>query len=279
MQLQSNSSDSLLDLTSSIMLCSTSSETSSSKSTAAVAFCCSLFSHLLAKFQEIFNLGKTSNEQQYKSNDDKTANSNRDCEDDELSDEDEDESRRAKLRRRKVTSGSSDQDFSEEELFMDTDSGDDSQDEAISESGFHSADAKFETHLEIPTGCTTLLPLFNLITGWLQVNAHIIQVSSQSARKMWISLAEVLNVFRRCQTTDIELNRQAPLEEDWKFFKVPSMNFAHSEIDFDRAPTMSTLMLNSLRIERILLFGKWLAEQDVHNGFKVKFTIIRFSIS
>jgi hypothetical protein len=47
---------------------------------------------------------------------------------------------------------------------------------------------------------------------------------------------------------------------------------AHSEIDFDTssAPSMSTLIMNSLRIERILSFGKWLAEQDEHNGFKIE---------
>jgi len=255
------------------MLCSTfsNSETSSHKSTAAVAFCCSLFSQLLVKFQEMFHLSANSVQQnELKPKDNKQTR--RDCEDDEMS-EDEEESRRAKLRRRKVTtSGSSDQEeFSEEELFIDTDdSEDESEEEAISESGFHSADVKSEPHLEIPVECTALLPLLKLLTDWLQVNTQV--MSSQSVRNMWISLAELLNVFRRCQREDVERYKQLPLEEDWKFYKVPIMASVHSAIDFDTsgAPSMSTLILNSLRIERILSFGKWLAEQDEHNGFQME---------
>ena len=255
------------------MLCSTfsGSETSSNKSTAAVAFCCSLFSQLLVKFQEIFHLGANSVQQnELKPKDNKQTR--RDCEEDEMS-EDEEESRRAKLRRRKVTtSGSSDQEeFSEEELFIDTDdSEDESEEEAISESGFHSADVKSEPQLEIPVECTALLPLFKLLTDWLQVNTQV--MSSQSVRTMWISLAEVLNVLRRCQREDVERYKQLPLEEDWKFYKVPIMASVHSAIDFDTsgAPSKSTLILNSIRIERILSFGKWLAEQDEHNGFQME---------
>ncbi len=274
----------LLDLAACVVMCTIpqSSATNKNQTTAAIAFCCSLFSHVLNKFQELFNLSCKEVTQQngnHESNEEKdlTPEVNQEV-DGESTDEDEEETKRAKLRRRKIGSGSSDQEFSEEELFLDTDSDQESEEdeEALSDSGFHSAEAKIEPLIEIPSGATSLLPVFKLLTDWFQANDQVVQVSNQSIRKMWAALAEILNVFKRCQKENIDQYRCVPLEEDWKLHGVSVMSSLHSEIDFECAPTsLNVSIMNSIRLERILLFGIWLAQKGKENGFQVENGIYR----
>ena len=267
----------LLDLAACVVMCtvSHSSVKNSNRTTAPIAFCCSLFSHVLSKYQELFNLnGKQALQNgNHHSNEEKepipeanqkTVN--------ESSDEDEEETKRAKLRRRRVESGSSDQEFSEEELFLDTESEQESEEEeeeALSDSGFHSTEAKIQPQIEISPEAASLLPVFKLLTDWFQANDQVVQISNQSIRKMWTALADILNVLKRCQREDIEQYRCAPLEEDWKLFGMSAMSPMLAQIDFECIYVpLSVPVLNSLRIERILLFGTWLSQKNKENGFK-----------
>lgn len=272
---ENGSCNQLMDLASSVMMCTlTPTFATNNSQTAAIAFCCSLFAHVLNRVQEIFHM--TSRDASYangnQAHDLKYLDPNAKEEMvDELSDEEEEESKRAKLRRRKVASGSSDQEFSEEELFLDSNSEQESEDdEVLSDSGFHSAEAKVEPLLEIPHEATRILPIFKLLTDWFRVNVEIVQVSNQTIRKIWSTLADILNVFKRCQREIVTHHGTVPLEEDWKFYGVNSMSLVHAQIDFESPPAPSdVLILNSIRIERILQFGNWLASQDNEKGFQV----------
>ncbi|KAI9564133.1 hypothetical protein GHT06_007871 [Daphnia sinensis] len=272
---ENGSCNQLLDLASSVMMCTlTPTLATNNNQTAAIAFCCSLFVHVLNRFQEIFHMTSrdASNVNGNQTHELKYVDPNAKEEMvDELSDEEEEESKRAKLRRRKVASGSSDQDFSEEELFLDSNSEQESEDdEVLSDSGFHSAEAKVESLLEIPHEATRILPIFKLLTDWFRVNVEIVQVSNQTIRKIWSTLADILNVFKRCQRENVSNYGTVPLEEDWKFYGVNSMSSVHAQIDFESAPAPSNvLILNSIRIERILQFGNWLASQNNEKGFQL----------
>ena len=117
-------------------MCTVSPTPSNHNPTAAIAFCCSLFAHVLSKFQDIFHLTPGNVDQQNGKHG--KEGTKEEVDEDELSDEEEEETKRAKLRRRKIGSGSSDQEFSEEEIFLDSDSEQDSEEEVLSDSGFHS---------------------------------------------------------------------------------------------------------------------------------------------
>lgn len=266
----------LMDLVSSVMMCTlTPTPATSNNQTAAIAFCCSLFAHLLNRFQEIFHLTCNDHpqegEKQHAHDQNYLAPDANEEMVDELSDEEEEESKRAKLRRRKVASGSSDQEFSEEELFLDSNSEEESEDEEVlSDSGFHSAEAKVEPPVEIPHEATSLLPIFKLLTDWFRANVEVVQVSNQTIRKIWATLADILNVFKRCQRENVTQYDTVPLEEDWKFYGVNSMSLVYAQIDFESDPAPSDIsILNSIRIERIIQFGNWLATQHNEKGFQV----------
>lgn len=252
-----------------------SSSTNNNEGTAAIAFCCSLFSHLLTKFQELFNLKSEdvahhNRSQQTNENKESVQKPNEEG-DDDSTDEEEQETKRAKLRRRKVGSGSSDQEFSEEEIFLETDSESESEDEVLSDSGFHSADAKIEPLLDIPSEAASLLPVFKLLTDWFQLNSQVVQISNPTIRKMWITLADILNAFKRCQREEVNHFCRVPLEEDWKLYGVSAVSSLHAQFDFDNvSPPANILILNSVRIQRIILFGDWLAQQDKAGGFKIE---------
>lgn len=286
-RLRNNEQDftNILELGACVVVCSVtlnSTKNNNDQSTAVIAFCCSLFSHLLSKFQELFNLNPENVDQQ--NGNQLLSEGNQSVKlaskeaDNESSDEEEEETKRAKLRRRKVGSGSSDQEFSEEELFLDTNSEQESEDdEALSDSGFHSAEAKPETLLEIPSGATSLLPVFKLLTDWFQINVQVIQVSSPTMRKMWATFAEILNVFKRSQREVTDQYQSLPLEEDWKLYGLGTMSSIHAQFDFDESPHVPSniLILNSIRIERIIVFGTWLAQQENNNGFQLENGIYR----
>lgn len=287
-RLRNNEQDftNILELTACVVVCSVTlitSKNNNDQSTAIIAFCCSLFSHVLSKFQELFNLNPGSVDQQ--NNSQLLGEGNQPAEaaskeiDNESSDEEEEETKRAKLRRRKVGSGSSDQEFSEEELFLDTNSEQESEEdeEALSDSGFHSAEAKLEPLLEIPPGAAFYLPVFKLLTDWFRANVQVVQVSSPTMRNMWITFADILNVFKRCQREDTDQFQSLPLEEDWKLYGLCTMTSIHSHLDFETSPLIpsNTLILNSIRIERIILFGSWLAQQESNNGFQLENGIYR----
>ncbi len=267
----------LLDLAACVAMCTVTPASSNHNPTAAIAFCCSLFAHVLSKFQDIFHLSSENADQQNGSHADKekesVSGSKEEADEDELSDEEEEETKRAKLRRRKIGSGSSDQEFSEEEIFLESNSERDSEEEeeVLSDSGFHSAEAKLEPLLEIPSEATSLLPILKLLTDWFQANVQVVQVSNQSIRKMWATLATILNVFKRCQKEDIDQYQKVPLEEDWKLYGLESMSLFHAQIDFESVPAPSNvLILNSIRIERILQFGNWLASQGNEKRFRLE---------
>lgn len=244
--------------------------------TAAIAFCCSLVSHLLNKFQQLFNLNPDAcpPESRFHQRNGKNelghcGNKTEDKSSDE--EEDEEETKRAKLRRRKIGSGSSDQEFSEEEIFLDTNSDVESEEEAVvSDSGFHSAESKIEPLLEIPEEAGSLFPVFKLLCDWIQANHKVLQVPNQTIRLLWIALADVLNVFKRCQKQDTDNFESLPLEEDWMFYGVNALTSVHAKIDFEKHAVPSKTNLNSIRIERLLGFGLWLAQQENNNGFTVE---------
>lgn len=265
----------LLELASAAMLCASTREANTSQSTAAIAFCCSLFSHVLAQFAQWFGLDVEQHEQEgrtaVKAREAKTNASDGEEEDEE------EETKRARMRRRKIVSNSSDQEFSEEELSIDSDvddsEGTSDEEEELSDSGFHSAEAKTEPPpLELPPPSAALLPLFKAMTDWFRANPQVIRVSSQSVRKMWADLAKVLNALRRCRREDIQPYRRSPLPEDWKSYGLLGLSGVHAEMDFDDSaptPEPGSPPCSSIRIERILSFGMWLAEEtsDV-SGFK-----------
>lgn len=267
----------LLDLAAAVIMCAGSSprEAANSQSTAATAFCCSLFSHVLASFSSRFNLDVDRPQEAKPAT--TTTLPVGEGEDDESDDgEEEEETRRVKMRRRKVGSGSSETEFSDEELDLDSDEeysvdGDsDEEEEALSDSGFHSAGAA-EPPLELPSGLSSILPVLKIITDWFRTNERIVRVSSQSARQMWIDLARVLNALKRCQRDEVPHSlHRLPLEEDWKFYGVSSLEAVHTQLDFDKAGiTLAAPSLAvSIRIDRILAFGSWLAEQGDEVGFK-----------
>ena len=262
----------LLDLAASVILCASTRETNSSQSTAATAFCCSLFSHVLYTFADLFNVDVGQQRQE----ENPVADSQQEEQNaSEEEDDDEEETKRAKLRRRKIVTEESDNELSEEDFSIDSDTDDTEEDsdndESKSDSGFHSAETRAELPpLELPPPSIALLPLFKAMTDWFRANPQIIRVSSQSVRKMWIALAKILNELRRCQRDDAESFRRSPLPEDWKFYGLASFNGIHSEIGFDGSapvPQPASTISTSIRIERILSFGSWLVEQSV-SGFR-----------
>jgi hypothetical protein len=278
---ENESCNQLLDLAACVVMCTVTPASSNHNPTAGIAFCCSLFAHVLSKFQDIFHLSSGNADQRNGNNADKekepVSGSKEEADEDELSDEEEEETKRAKLRRRKIGSGSSDQEFSEEEIFLESNSEQDSEEEeeeeeeVLSDSGFHSAEAKLEPLIEIPSEALSLLPIFKLLTDWLQANVQVVQVSNQSIRKMWATLATILNVFKRCQKEDVDQYQKVPLEEDWKLYGLDSMSLFHAQIDFESVPAPSNIsILNSIRIERILQFGNWLASQGNEKSFRLE---------
>lgn len=241
--------------------------------TAAVAFCCSLFSHLLNKWQQLLNLSTDAYPQGNKL---KQSNGTKDSvnqkEDFDSSDEEEEEeTKRAKLRRRKLGSGSSDQEFSEEEIYLDTNSEVESEEEAVvSDSGFDSAEAKTESALEIPEGAGSLLSIFKLLTDWIQANPQVLKVSSQTIRNLLIILADILNALARCPKEEIDEYESLPLEEDWKFYGVNALASIHREMDFEKHLVPINTISNSIRIKRIILFGYRLARLENIDGFTLE---------
>ena len=134
-----NGSHSLLCMTA-VVVTFTSQTSRASKSqstTAGIAFCCSLFLHILNKIARFFSPEAGRNSENPT---EKNAQSDVEVE----SDDEQEELKRARMRRRKIGSDSDDQDFSEEELFLNSASDDDSDEEVLSDSGFHSAEVKPE---------------------------------------------------------------------------------------------------------------------------------------
>lgn len=265
----------LLELAAVVVLSSTTIDSSNNndQSNATVAFCCSLFSHILKKFQELFSLSSGDVDQPNANNtcSESTPHEPTKGNEDASSEDEEEETKRAKLRRRKVGSGSSDQEYSEEELFLDSSSEQESDEEVLSDSGFHSAGAKPEPGLEIPLGVSFFLPVFKLLTDWFQVNSQVVKVSNQTIRKIWVVLADILNVFKRCQREDIDRYLCIPLQEDWKFYGLNALSSIHANYNFLGLSAPSNVpILNSIRIDKIIMFGNWLANEENNSGFKLE---------
>lgn len=265
----------LLDLAAAAMLCAGTRESNSHQSTAATAFCCSLFSHILSRYHVWFNLDAGQQPQQLTQPTVVSAVEGEKSASDDDGEDEVEETKRARMRRRKIAgSASSDQELSDEELSLSNSSDDDEDDvdldtdseddQVLSDSGFHSSEAKMEQVILSPSS-EALLPLLKSMTDWFRSRPHIVRVSSPSVRQMWADLAKVLNVLKRCQRESLpELYRCSPLEEDWKTYGISDNTTDSFQMIFDgSAPVPPTASLASaMRIEKILAFGTWLTEQE-----------------
>jgi len=250
----------------------TSRVSKSQSTTAGIAFCCSLFLHIINKFVRFF-----SPEDERSSTNPIEENRQSDVEVE--SDEEQEELKRARMRRRKIGSDSDDQEFSDEEFFLNSVSDDDSDEEVLSDSGFHSAEAKpnvvcqpdlSKSLTEIPAELSSLFAVMKLLADWFQINSNVVHVSSQSVTEMWSALAIVLNGLKCYRPNDeAQPYQRHPLEEDWKFYGFEAMSSIHSQLDFNRTAVCNSIEIeNALRVERILQFGVWLSENAAESTLK-----------
>lgn len=173
-------------------------------------------------------------------------------------DDEEEETKRAKLRRRKIASSSDES--SENELISVSDS-----DESEVDDKEELSETSEAALLEFPSESVSLLPVLKVFTDWFRSNFALVQVTSNSAHNMWAVFAEILNVLQKCRLEDTRLYENTPLDEDWKFYGIPSL--VQGNLDFETTCEVPPSLSSSLRIQRIISFGKWLSDLDKEPSF------------
>ena len=272
----------LLDVAIVMMLCvDRSSDGPAGQSTAAAAFCCSLFSQILVRLERDLGLAPSiADEESVPDHCDKEANGDADDGRDGEKEEDEDGLRRAKMRRRRVASDSGDECAEEEEddddeLFASDSISDDSDSDVVdsapeSEPSLQSNDpARMES---FPPESRCFLPALKVFAYWFQCNAEMAKVSARSAPNIWSILTRIVN-YARClqQGTEADPYEKAALEEDWKLFGYQPMKAVLDGVDYhrDQPPPSEPALLDAVRIRKILHLTTWLAENVPETGITV----------